>query len=62
MWTIFKAFIEFVTILAYVLFFFFQLWGMWDVPQPGMEPPALSGLEGEISTTRSPGRSLDFYY
>ena len=32
MWTIFKVFIEFVTILLYVLFF--CPWGMWDLSLP----------------------------
>ena len=57
MWTIFKVFIELVTIVSvFVLVFWPQ--GMWDAlaPGPGMDPvpPA---LEGEVLTTGLPGKS-----
>ena len=56
MWTIFKVFIEFVTILLlfYVLVFWPQ--GMWDLPGPGIEPTP-PALEGEVLTTGPPGKS-----
>ena len=45
MWTIFKVFIEFITIwlLFYVLFFFAPETSVTSVPRPGTEPtlPAL---------------------
>ena len=60
MWTIFKVFIEFVTILLlfYVLFFFFghEVCGIL-APQPGIEPSP-TALEDEVLTTGQPGKSL----
>ena len=57
MWTIFKVFIEFVTIflLFYVLVFGCETCGIL-APQPGIEltPPA---LEGKVLTTGPPGKS-----
>ena len=59
MWTIFKVFIEFVTIL--LLFFNFWFFGYKAceilAPRPGIEPvpPA---FEGEVLTTGLPGKSL----
>ena len=63
MGTIFKVFIEFVTILLvfYVGFFFFrhdEACGTF-VPQPGFEP-TLPAVEGEVLTTGLPGKSLLF--
>ena len=58
MWTIFKVFIEFVTVLLlfYVLVFWPQ--GMWLLgPRPGIEP-APPALEGEVLTTGPPEKSL----
>ena len=56
MWTIFKVFIEFVTILL-VLFWFFghEACGI-IAPRPGIEP-APSALEGEVLITGPPGKS-----
>ena len=60
MWTTFKVFIEFVTILLLLLFFFcFVFWSqhMWDLsPQPGIEsaPPT---LEGKTLISGPPGKS-----
>ena len=56
MQTIFKAFIEFVTILLPFYVLVFQLCGMWDLnPWPGIElaPPA---SEGEVPITGPPGK------
>ena len=57
MWTIFKVFIEFVTIL--LLFYFLVLWpqGVWDLRdhRPGIEPTP-PALEGEVLTTVPPGK------
>ena len=59
MWTIFKVFIEFVTILLlfYVFFWFFghEACGIL-APRPGIEP-APPALEGEVLTTGPPGKS-----
>ena len=63
MWTIFKVFIEFVTILLLFYVLDFWPWGMWHVacgilaPTPGFEP-APPALEGEVLTTGPPGKSL----
>ena len=58
MWTIFKVFMEFVTILLlfYVLFFGLEARGIL-APRPGIEP-APPALEGEVLTTGPPGRPL----
>ena len=58
MWTTLKVFIEFATTL--LLFYVLVFWqrGMWDLPSLiGVQhtPPA---VEGEVSTTGSPGKSL----
>ena len=58
-WTIFKVFIEFVTILLPNIFVLLS-WprGMWDlVPWPEIKN-AFSALEGEVVTTGSPGKSF----
>ena len=56
-WTIFKVFIEFVTILFlfYVLAFWPQACGIL-APKAGIEP-TLPALEGEVLTTGPPGES-----
>ena len=63
MWTIFKVFIEFVTIL--LLFHVLVFWpqSIWNFStQPGIKP-APPALEGEIATTGLPGKSLlDFLF
>ena len=65
LWTIFKVFIEFVTILflfwgfSFLLFFWFfghEACGIL-APQPGAEPILLAS-EGEVLITRLPGKSL----
>ena len=61
MLTIFKVFIEFVTVLLlfYVLLFFFfgpKAYGIL-APQLGIEPVPLA-LEDEVLTTGQPGKSL----
>ena len=55
MWSIFKVFIEFVTIffLFYVLVFWLQC--MWDLSFPTGIEPTPSALEGEVWTTGLPG-------
>ena len=61
MWTIFKVFIEIVTILLlfYVRFFGHKACGIL-APQPGIEP-APPALEGEILTAGPPGKSITSY-
>ena len=58
MGTIFKVFIEFVTILflLYALVLCLKARGIL-APWPGAEP-ALPALEGEFLTTGSPGESI----
>ena len=60
MWTIFKVFIEFLTILL-LCFFMFWFFGREAcgilVPRPGIEPTP-PALEGEVLTTGKPGKSL----
>ena len=58
MWTIFKGYIEFVTILLlfYVLDFWCKACGV-IAPWPGIELPFPS-LEGKVLTTGLPGKSL----
>ena len=58
MWTIFKVFIEFVTILLLFWFFGCKACGIpIPAPRPGMEP-APPVLEGEVLTTGPPGKSF----
>ena len=61
MWTIFKVFIKFVTILLlfYALLFGHEAGGILP-PQPGLEP-APPALEGEVLTTGPPGKSHKFW-
>ena len=62
MWTIFRVFVEFVTILHlfYVLDFGLKASEILHL-QPGIEPtPPV--LEGEVLTTEPPGKSLDFFF
>ena len=61
MWTIFKVFVEFVTItlLSYDFWFFsfgHKSCGLLAPPQPGIEP-APPALEGEVVITGPPGKS-----
>ena len=58
MWTIFKVFIEFVTILLLsYMFWFFGLKACGILaPWPGVEP-ASPALEDEVLTTGPPGKS-----
>ena len=60
MWTIFKVFIEFVTILLLFYVLVFWPWGMWDLSSP-IEPAALE-LWGRFVTTGSPGKSLHMLF
>ena len=63
MWTIFKVFIEFVTILLlfYALVFWLKARGIL-APQPGNQP-APPALEGKALTTGPPGKPLrDFIF
>ena len=59
MWTIFKVFVEFVTVLLLFRVLVFWPRGMWGLSSlPGIEyaPPA---LEGEVLTTGPPEKSQD---
>ena len=59
-WTIFKVFIEFVTLLF--LFSIFWPQGMWDpTPRPGIEP-APPALESKVLTVGPPEKSLFLIY
>ena len=57
-WTIFKVFIEFVTIL--LLFYVREACGI-SAPRPGIKP-APPALEGEVLTTGPPETSLDLQF
>ena len=58
MQTIFKVFLEFVTILLLFYVLEFWSWGMRDLaPQLGIEPTP-PALEGEVVTTGLPEKSL----
>ena len=65
MWTIFKIFIEFVTILllSYVLGVFFSDLKAHEflAPQPGIEPIPLA-LEGKVLTTVPTGESPPYIF
>ena len=64
MWTIFKVFIEFVTILLlfYVFFGFLATRHMGSyLPDQGSNPNPPT-LEGEVLTTGPPGKSLYYIF
>ena len=53
--TIFKVFIEFVTVLLLLYVLGFWPWGMWDLtPLPGIKP-ASAALEGRAHAAGGPG-------
>ena len=56
MWTIFKVFIEFVTILF--LFYALVFWPqcMWDLSFPTRDRTHTCALEGKVLTTAPPGK------
>ena len=56
MWNIFKVFTEFVTMQL----LFYEGCEIL-VPLPGMEPVRPPALEGKVSGTQSPGKSLCFF-
>ena len=59
MWTVFQAFVEFVTVLFLIYVLLFWLQGIWNpAPPPGIEPQ-LPALEGEVLPTGWPGKSLN---
>ena len=62
MWTIFKVFIEFVTLL--LLFYVWVLWpgDMWDLSYPTRNRSHTPAMEGEVLTTESPGKSLRIFF
>ena len=57
MWTIFKVFIEFATML--LLFYILVLWlrGMWDLSSPTRDRTRTPAMEGEVLSTGPPRRS-----
>ena len=57
MWTIFKAFIEFVTILLLFYASGGEVCGIL-APRPGIEPTPPAS-EGKVPTTGLPGKSLE---
>ena len=60
MWTIFKDFIEFVTVL--LLFYDLTFWpqGMWDLSFQLRIEPSHPTLEDAVSTNGPPGKSQDY--
>ena len=60
MWSIFKVFTEFVTILLLFMFWFFDYKVCRILaPRPGMDPTP-TALEANVLTTGLPGKSLIF--
>ena len=54
--TIFKVFLEFtILLLLYILGFW--PWGLWNFSSPTRDRTHISWLEGEVLTTRPPGKS-----
>ena len=64
MWTIFKLFIEFVTILLLCHVLVFWPRGLWDSQRldRGSNLDPTPALEGEVLTTGPPGKSLTFFF
>ena len=60
MWTIFKVFIEFVTIL--LLFYVLAFWpgSLLNLSSLTWDQTCTPDLEGEVLTTGQPGKSLKF--
>jgi len=63
MWTIFKVFVEFVTMLLLFYIFIFWLRVMWDLSFPSGDQtyiilPPNPALEGKVLTTGHPGKSF----
>ena len=61
MWTVFKVFIEFVTVLLLFYVLVFWLRGMWDLSSRTRYRTLTPALEGEVLTTGlqgSPSRAL----
>ena len=59
MWTIFQAFVEFVTVSSLIYVLLFWLRGMWNpAPRPRVEPQ-LPALEGEVLPTGLPRKALN---
>ena len=59
MWTLFKVFIEFVTVLLLFYVLLFSPRGMWHLSSLiGIEPPP-PALEGKVLTRGPPGKSLN---
>ena len=64
MGTVFKVFIQFVTVLL-LLFFMFCFFGYsacGNLTSPTRDQTCIPVLEGEVSTTRPPGKSLSFSF
>ena len=63
MWTIFKVFIEFITVL--ILFYVSVFWpqGMWELSSgSGRDQTWTPALEGKVLTTGSPGKFLSIRF
>ena len=58
-WTIFKVFIELLTILFlfHALVFCFWLWGMWDLSSPTRNQNCIPALAGAVLTSGPPRKS-----
>ena len=61
MWTIFKFFMEFVTILFLFYVLFFWPGGMWDFSSPTWDEPTSPALEDEVLTAGQPGTSQGYF-
>ena len=58
MWTIYKVFIEFVTLLLLFSVLVFWLWGTWDLTPRTEIKPTPPALKEEVPTTGPPRKSL----
>ena len=61
MWTIFKVFIEFVTILLLFYVLFFWPGGMWDLSSLTRDQTLTPCIERQSLTTGLPGKSLPYF-
>ena len=59
MWTIFQAFVQFVTVSSLIYVLLFWLRGMWNPAPPPRIEPQLPALEGEVLPTGLPGKALN---
>ena len=62
MWTTFKVFIEFLTILHLLHVLVFWPQGLWDLSSPIRDQTHIPSLEGEVLTPGPPGKSQKGFF